>query len=104
MASLVYEEMSTGNRIPRTLATTSSTATSMENLFMKHLRIVSETADTYDNSFMEENSRIQALDMARKIVARLETPEEVVLRYAWEVCLSFTYQSLQCNNLSLNNI
>ncbi|PQE06958.1 sterigmatocystin 8-O-methyltransferase protein [Rutstroemia sp. NJR-2017a WRK4] len=88
MASLevVYEEVDTGDRMPCTLARTGSTnSIIMDTSLVKHLRIASETADIYENSFAEENSRIEALNMARKIVAKLETPEEVVLRYGWEI-------------------
>lgn len=40
-----------------------------------------------DDETAKENSRLQALAAARRLVATLEKPEEVVMRYAFEVLL-----------------
>ncbi|KAI9687997.1 MAG: hypothetical protein M1820_010349 [Bogoriella megaspora] len=51
---------------------------------VEDLQTVSNIAKIGTKSFMEENARIEALSLAKKLVASLQTPEEVVLHYAWE--------------------
>ena len=41
--------------------------------------------DTVGHRRLNEHDRVKALDVARRLVAELETPQEVILRFCFEV-------------------
>lgn len=70
---------------------------------VQHLEVASKIVDDDAGSVaVDESARMQALELAKKLVARLEKPEEVILRYAWEVRVPHCYPpSLAVQDLTI---
>ena len=63
-------------------------STEISELFQHAAREV----DTF-HYLADENSRKKALTTAQSLVAALQRPEDVVMRYAWEVLPSYPLQA-----------
>jgi len=58
----------------------------------KYVQQLSRALEAQNVVVLDDEARRTALEMAKKLVTTLETPQETVMRYAWEVCFPLPWQ------------